>query len=62
MWALSRPVPAHCATNIRCDRRAIVRVTHSDSGTVATTIRVSSTEMVSIITATATMVSTAVNS
>ena len=38
MWAFSRPVLAHCATNSRCDLRAIVRVTHSDSGTVSTVI------------------------
>ena len=61
MCALSRPVSVHCATNIFCDRRAIDRVTHSDSGTVATVIRVSSGEIVSIITVTAMMERTAVN-
>ena len=45
MWALSRPVLAHCATNSRCERRAIARVTHSDSGTVTTVSRASSGEM-----------------
>jgi hypothetical protein len=47
---------AHCATNSRCDRRAIVLVTQSDSGTVTTVSNASSGEMVSIITSTATTV------
>ena len=46
----------------RCERRAIARVTTSDSGTVTTVISASSGEMVSIITSTATTVSTAVSS
>ena len=62
MWALSRPVLAHCATNSRCERRAITRVTHSDSGTVTTVSSVSSGEIVSIITSTANTVSTEVSS
>ena len=62
MWALSRPVLVHCATNSRCERRAIARVTNSDSGTVMTVSSVSSGEMVSIITSTATTVSTDVSS
>ena len=62
MCALSRPVLVHCATNSRCDLRAIVRVTHSDSGTVSTVITASSGEIVSIITSTATTVSTEVSS
>ena len=62
MWALSLPVLRHCATNSRCERRAIARVANSDSGTVSTVISVSSGEMVSIITSTATMVSTDVSS
>ena len=53
---------AHCATNNRCDLRAIVRVPHSDNGSVSSVITPSSGEMVSIITSTATTVSTAVNS
>ena len=39
MWALSRPVLAHCAMNIFCERRAIARVTCGDSGTVTTVMR-----------------------
>jgi len=62
MCALSRPVLRHCATNIRCERRAIARVTHSDSGTVITVSSVSSGEMVSIITNTATTVRSEVSS
>ena len=62
MWALSRPVLRHCATNIFCERRVMARVTHSDNGTVSTVINVSSGEMVSIITSTATTVSTEVSS
>jgi hypothetical protein len=58
MWALSRPVFVHCATNNRCDRRAISRVAHNDNGTVTTVISVSSGEMVSIITSTAITVRT----
>jgi len=53
---------AHCATNKRCDLRTIVRVPHSDNGSVRHVITASSGEMVSIITSTATTVSTAVNS
>ncbi len=62
MCALSLPVLRHCATNSRCERRAIVRVASSDSGTVSTVIRVSSGEIVSITTSTATTVSTEVSS
>ena len=62
MCAFSRPVLAHCATNSRCDRRAIVRVTHSDNGTVSNVITASSGEIVSIITSTATTVKTEVSS
>ena len=62
MWALSRPVLVHCATNSRCERRAISRVTNSDNGTVTTVISVSSGEIVSIITSTATTVSSDVSS
>ena len=61
MWALSRPVLAHWAANNVCERRAMARVTSSDSGTVAIVIRVSSPEMVSIIARTATTVRTAVS-
>ena len=60
MWALSRPVLAHCATNSCCERRAIARVTNSDNGTVTTVSSVSSGEIVSIITSTASTVSTEV--
>ena len=49
---------AHWATNSRCERRAITRVAHSDSGTVTTVSSVSNGEMVSIITSTANTVST----
>lgn len=59
MWALSLPVLRHCATKSRCERRVIMRVTHSVSGTAATVISVSRGEMVSIIARTATTVSTA---
>ena len=52
----------HWATNSRCERRAIARVTTSDSGTVSKVIPASSGEMVSIIANTATTVSTAVSS
>ncbi len=38
MWALSRPVLVHWATNSRCERRAIARVTNSDNGTVSNVI------------------------
>ena len=62
MWALSRPVSAHCATNNRCECRAIVRVTNSDSGTITTVITANSGDIVSIITGTATTVSTEVSS
>ena len=62
MWALSRPVLAHWATNRRWERRAITRVAHNDNGTVTTVSSVSSGEMVSIITSTATTVSTEVSS
>ena len=62
MWALSRPVLRHCATNSRCERRAIVRVASSDSGTVSTVISANSGEIVSIIASTATTVSTDVSS
>ena len=62
MCALSRPVLAHCATNKRCERRAITRVTHRDNGTVSTVSSVSSGEIVSIITNTAKTVSTDVSS
>ena len=62
MWALSRPVLAHCATNSRCERRAISRVTNSDNGTVTTVSSVSSGEIVSIITSTASTVSSEVSS
>src|SRR6476659_526908 len=58
MWALSRPVLAHWATNRRCERRAITLVAHSDSGTVTTVSSVSNGEMVSIITKTANTVRT----
>ncbi len=62
MWAASRPVLRHCATNNGCDRRVIQRITHSDSGTVTTVSSASSGEMVSIITSTANTVSTEVSS
>ena len=62
MWALSLPVLAHCATKCRCERRAMARVAHSDSGTVTTVSSVSSGEMVSIATSTATNVRTEVSS
>src|SRR3954452_19484700 len=62
MWALSRPVLAHCATNNRCDRRAISRVTNRDNGTVMTVSSVNSGEIVNIITSTATTVSNDVSS
>ncbi len=62
MWALSRPVLAHCATNSRCERRAISRVTNNDNGNVTTVSSVSSGEIVSIITSTASTVSSEVSS
>ena len=46
----------HCATNSRCERRAIARVASSDSGTVSTVISASSGEIDSIIASTATTV------
>ncbi len=52
----------HCAMNRSRLRRAIVLVDHSDSGTVSTVIRASSGEIVTIITSTATTVSTDVSS
>ncbi len=61
MWALSLPVLVHWAMNSVRDRLAIERVTHSDSGTVTTVSSVSSGEIVSIITSTATTVSTELN-
>ena len=62
MCALSRPVFVHCATNIRWDRRAIARVTSTDTGTVSTAIPVNSGEIVIIISSTVTTVSTELNS
>ncbi len=62
MCALSLPVLRHCATNNFCERRAIERVTHSDSGTVTTVSNVSSGEIVNIITSTANTVRTDVSS
>ena len=61
MWALSRPVFVHCATNSRCERRAIARVTTIDSGTVSSARPVSSGEMLSIISSTVATVSTALS-
>ena len=58
MCALSLPVLRHCATNSFWERRAIERVTHSDSGTVTTVSNVSSGEIVNIITSTANTVRT----
>ena len=52
----------HWSTNRVRDRRAIERVTHSDSGTVTTVSSVSSGEMVNIITSTPNTVSTEVSS
>ena len=52
----------HCATNRRCERRAIARVATSDSGTVTTVIRTNSGEMDTIIASTATTVSIDVTS
>ncbi|SKT77556.1 Uncharacterised protein [Mycobacteroides abscessus subsp. massiliense] len=57
IWAFNLPMLAHCATNSRCDRRAMVRVTHSDNGTVASVITASSGEILSIMASTATSVS-----
>ena len=59
MWALSRPVLVHWATNSRCERCVIARVATSASGTVSKVIPVSSGEMVSIIANTVTTVRTA---
>ena len=61
MWALSRPVFVHCATNSRCDRRAIARVTTTDTGTVTSVMPVNTGEIVTIISSTVTTVSTALN-
>ena len=62
MWALRRPVLAHCATNIRCERRAMARVSQSVSGTVSTVISAKRPEMLTIIASTATTVRTALSS
>ena len=62
MWALSRPVLVHCATNSRWERRAIARVTTIDSGTVNRARPVSSGEMLSIINSTVATVRTALSS
>ena len=61
MWALSRPVLAHWATNIARERRVMARTASSDSGTVTRVISASNGETTTIITSTATMVSTAVS-
>src|SRR5689334_16581209 len=61
MWAFSLPVLAHCATNSRCDLRAISRVTNNDNGTVTTVSSASSGEIVSIMTSTANTVSSEVS-
>ena len=59
MCALSRPVLRHWSTNSFWERRAIERVTHSDSGRVITVSNVSNGEIVNIITNTANTVRTA---
>lgn len=62
MCALRRPVLVQCATNSRCERRVIARVTSNDNGTVSRVISASSGEIHTIIDSTATTVRIAVTS
>ena len=56
-WALSDPVWAHWATNLRFDRRVMARIVSRDTGTVITATSASSGEIVIIMTSTPTSVS-----